>query len=642
MRTSEQIKLEIEEKLGFFPPFFQSALQNPIVLENLWQQTLVAYLNNPLSPLLKEKISAYLSRYCPVPYCLINHSCSLQPLGMNGTAVLQMLESRPPTQAEIDKHLVLLAGQSRNLTNLSQLDSAIEDSLLTCSIFIFLGFDHTGHYQYELRRILGTVNYQHIVTFVAYVKTCHIWMEAHPETSYRTDNRVQQYLGSLVKEEPRLMDFFDNYNEQVRHERQTQAERLAEMAERQRNHEAIKQSEDRFRNLVEQTNDWVWEIDNQGLFTYVNPQVYKLLGYHPDEVLGKTTCDFMMPDEAQRFIRLLDNFISKQEPFTNIEKILIHQKGYPLIFETSGSPIIDDQGVLQGYRGIARDITQRKKIEQNIYKAWLKEKELNELKSRFVSMTSHEFRTPLSTILSSTELLEHYGHKWNEEKKNQHLNKIKSAVQHLTQLLDDILLLNKVEAKELSFKPVLVDILPLCQELIEDLQLAVNNKHSLYFINHGSCSQGYLDEKLLRSILSNLLSNAIKYSPPNKPILLELNCKNSEVIFQVKDEGIGIPLEEQQQIFESFYRGTNVGTTPGTGLGLTIVKQCVDLHRGTITISSQAGVGTTFRVMLPLTIDNDSVPVTELLDPALLTIPIHSPDELKEHHAKFLDTNYSV
>jgi len=250
MRTGEKIKAEIEDKLGFFPPFFGPAEQNPQVLENLWQQTLGAYINNPLPPLFKEKLSAYLSRCCAVPYCMICHSCSLHALGMKAREVLEMLESPPPTENDIDEHLSVLALTPSVLTVWPS-NSALEESLLYCSIFISLEHDQAEHCRQELRRILGPSTYAHLVTFIAYVKTCHVWMEAHPEIAPEADKRVQDNLGALLEEEPGVADFFRNYWEKVKRERQSRAEQLAEFTERKRNEAALRQQIERERLVVE-------------------------------------------------------------------------------------------------------------------------------------------------------------------------------------------------------------------------------------------------------------------------------------------------------------------------------------------------------------------------------------------------------
>ena len=245
-------------------------------------------------------------------------------------------------------------------------------------------------------------------------------------------------------------------------------------------------------------------------------------------------------------------------------------------------------------------IIQRKQAEEEVCKALEQEKQLNELKSRFISMTSHEFRTPLSTILFSAELLENYGQKWSEEKKSEHLQRIQISVERMTQLLEDILLLGKAEAGKLEYKAEKLNLDKFCSDLVEELQLGIGNKHAITFIKQGQCTTTCMDEKLLRQILSNLLSNAIKYSPKGSTVGFEASCQNGEVIFQIRDQGIGIPLEDQQRLFESFHRANNVGTIPGTGLGLAIVKKSVDLHGGQITVDSKVGVGTTFTVRLPL------------------------------------------
>jgi signal transduction histidine kinase len=251
---------------------------------------------------------------------------------------------------------------------------------------------------------------------------------------------------------------------------------------------------------------------------------------------------------------------------------------------------------------IIRDITDRKRAEEDIRKALDKQQELSELKSRFVTMSSHEFRTPLTTILSSAELIEKYSEKLTEEKKIQHLHRIQSSVKHMTQLLNNVLLIGKAEAGKLEFRPAPIDLAQFCRDLVEELQLSSGNNHTIAFCSQGECTNACLDEKLLRYILSNLLSNAIKYSPAGGTVNFDLICQQGEVLFRVQDRGIGIPQADQAKLFDSFHRASNVGTISGTGLGLAIVKKSVHLHQGTITVHSEIGVGTTFTVTLPLNI----------------------------------------
>ncbi|MGL6338752.1 MAG: PAS domain-containing sensor histidine kinase, partial [Waterburya sp.] len=268
---------------------------------------------------------------------------------------------------------------------------------------------------------------------------------------------------------------------------------------------------------------------------------------------------------------------------------------------------------------IVRDITDRKQAEADIRRTLEQEKKLNELKSQFVTMASHEFRTPLASILSSAELLEHYSHKWSEDKKLSHLHRIQVSVKHMTDLLNDVLLLGKADAGKLELNPSPIDLVQFCQDLVEEIQLTTQTHQIILQIEKcpevdDSCVQQsgttknnystvYMDEKTLRHILNNLLSNAIKYSPDSEQVKFDLICQSQQAIFHIQDFGIGIPIEEKERLFDSFHRANNVGSIPGTGLGLPIVKRAVDLHGGKIAMKSQVNLGTTFTVTLPYLIN---------------------------------------
>jgi PAS domain S-box-containing protein len=370
---------------------------------------------------------------------------------------------------------------------------------------------------------------------------------------------------------------------------------------------ALRQSEEKFRNLVEQTNDWVWEIDCSGHFTYANPKVFDILGYRPEEVLGKTTFDFMPSDEANQFASLLSSFIAQQAPFSRLEKVLLHKSGHVVELETSGSPILDEEGRLQGYRGMARDITERKQADRKMHQALVRERELRELKSQFISMASHEFGAPLSTIILAAELLEHCSHHLPEVKRLERLKCIQTAAAEMKLMLEDILIIGQAEIGKVQPKPAALDLPTFCQNVVAQMQLHAGNRQTISFTSNCAENCVYLDEKLLRQVLINLLSNAMKYSPEGGTIQLRVSCQESKVLFQIQDEGIGIPVEDQPRLFESFHRAKNVGKIPGTGLGLAIVKQFVEAMAGEISVESCIGVGTTFKFSLPSTIESFGV-----------------------------------
>ncbi len=227
------------------------------------------------------------------------------------------------------------------------------------------------------------------------------------------------------------------------------------------------------------------------------------------------------------------------------------------------------------------------------------EKELVDLKLRFFSMVSHEFRTPLSIILGSAQMLAEPNPQMTSDRRHKNIHRIQSAAQLMTHYLTDMLTLTRAEAGNLEFNPQPLDVEAFCLNLVEDLQLSDANATELQFTSQGRCGMVSLDEKLLFSILSNLLLNAMKYSPKGSQIQLQLGTAAGGVVFQVSDRGIGITSTDQPNLYEPFFRGENATAIQGTGLGLVVVKRCVELHGGDITVKSEVGTGTTFWVWLP-------------------------------------------
>ncbi|WP_026733857.1 ATP-binding response regulator [Fischerella sp. PCC 9605] len=264
---------------------------------------------------------------------------------------------------------------------------------------------------------------------------------------------------------------------------------------------------------------------------------------------------------------------------------------------------ITNQSLLRAIRyAIERGeiLKQLRESEQRTREALLKEKELNELKSNFVAMVSHEFRNPMTTIRTSIDLLLYNNDKLTEERRATYFERMENAIKHMLQLLDEVLFLSKNEAGKFEYKPAPLNLVNFCRQVAESAQYSSDKQHTITFTSSGECLQVEMDEELLSCIFINLLSNAIKYSPPESNVNFELLCQEGMATFKIKDRGIGIPSKDQCHLFETFYRGSNVGKVQGTGLGLAIVKKCVELHRGQIQVESEVGVGTTVIVKLPL------------------------------------------
>lgn len=397
--------------------------------------------------------------------------------------------------------------------------------------------------------------------------------------------------------------------QQVQNYRTMRDRALAEVKERQRAEEALRSREEQLQAVLDAVPGFVSWIGSDLRYLGVNHHLATTFNLTTDAFIGQEV----------GFLELSPGFAEFMYQFFDSSSQAASQEVDMQVKGLFRNYLIAAQKYLQGTTAVfvGIDITERKQAEQEIRNALAKEKEFSELQSRFITMTSHEFRTPLTTILGSAELLEHYSHKWTEEKKLGHIHRIQGSVKHLVQVLEDVMLIGKAEAGKLEFKPAPLDLIQFCCNLVEELQLSAGSQPRIVFTHSGQESNwitaatpqelaGYgsllacMDEKLLRHILINLLSNAIKYSPQGGTVDFELAVEDGQAIFRVKDRGIGILPEDLQQLFEAFHRGNNVGNISGTGLGLAIVKRSVNLHGGWIAVESQVGVGSVFTVKLPL------------------------------------------
>lgn len=253
----------------------------------------------------------------------------------------------------------------------------------------------------------------------------------------------------------------------------------------------------------------------------------------------------------------------------------------------------------QTNQNLEEEMEQRKRAENEARVSLEREKELNELKSRFVTTASHEFRTPLSAILTSASLIARYHSAEDEAKRNKHVQTIKASVHALTRILNDFLSLDKLEKGKVESLPSRFSFLEFVDGVLEEIRELAKPGQSILHLHQGGRGDVLIDQNLLRSVLVNLLSNAIKYSAEGTEIRFSTRREANEIEIVVEDRGIGIPDSDQAHLFETFFRGRNAASIQGTGLGLNILKRCVDLMEGTVEFSSQEGRGSRFRVCFP-------------------------------------------
>jgi PAS domain S-box-containing protein len=364
---------------------------------------------------------------------------------------------------------------------------------------------------------------------------------------------------------------------------------------------ALAASKDYIDKIITSMTDVLLVTNKDGLIKTVNPATEILFGYRAEELIGKFISTVIPEEHLLHQVRE-QNLLDKAQKPEDLEVICQAKNQEKVILEFSCSPIQSDAKGLIDFVYIGRDITIRKRQEEELNLALQKERELKELRSRFFSMVAHEFGNPLNAILFSCELLTQYRESLTEEDERQYVGYIEESAKQMMELLNDVRFIGKADSGKLGNKPVPIDLISFCYHLVEGMKMTTSGKHEikLNIANNIKSENPLIDEKLLRHVLTNLLSNAIKYSPNGGTVNFDLILEEKDATFKIKDEGIGIPPENLDNLFQSFYRAKNVGEIPGTGLGLAIVKQCVELQGGTIEVQSELEKGTTFRVRLPL------------------------------------------
>lgn len=341
-------------------------------------------------------------------------------------------------------------------------------------------------------------------------------------------------------------------------------------------------------------------IDETGKYLYASPAAAKIFGLAATEIVGKTNPDLgFTPEIVEKFDKQIETVASTKVSIT--DELTLYGINGVADYEYTIGPLEDDS-LIEGNAVVVtfRDISKHKQIAIEINKALCKQRQLHQMKARLISIVSQEIRTPLANIFASADILTNYSQSWEEERRTKQLQNLQASVKYINQLFNDLILISEAEAGKLQVNPSILDIEQFCQKLVSQTRFREEKTPTINFSAKCEHTNVCLDRKLLRYILVNLLSNAINYSPNGGEIQFDLMTEGKEIILRIKDSGIGILPEEQAHIFEWFYRGSNVGKVEGIGLGLSVVKQCVELHKGNITIESEVEVGTTVTVTLPM------------------------------------------
>jgi len=469
----------------------------------------------------------------------------------------------------------------------------------------------------------------------------------HPDDKDRIDAEIQLALNGVKEYAPEFRVILpDNSIRFIKADSKTFMDEMGkpvrmlgtnrDITDRKQTEHELRESEERFSNIF-YSNPIAQSIISlvDGKILAVNEACCKMFGYEKDELINMMPSDlFLWNDNTDRERALRE--LKDKGSLRNIEEAARTKNGEVKIVLLSVVPIFwkdipctinstvditerkNSEVELNSYKNnleniveqrtkeletvnleLIAQIVQKHETEVLLAESLEKEKGLNQLKSRFLTTASHEFKTPLTTVLSSAELLQRYAEKWSPDKIHSHVERIKNSVEHLSKLVDDVLLFNRTETGKTVVKLEMVDMHELCLSLINDMKLNAQESHSFNFNYTSEKRVFYFDPKQMYLAIQNLLANAMKYSPNGGKIELNVSSDGADLILSVSDEGIGIAKDDINKLFEPFYRGSNCETIPGTGLGLSLLRQAIELHNGKISVDSELGKGTTFTIIIP-------------------------------------------
>ncbi|WP_119065298.1 PAS domain S-box protein [Aggregatilinea lenta] len=366
--------------------------------------------------------------------------------------------------------------------------------------------------------------------------------------------------------------------------------------------EQLQNAKERLEAILDNATEIIMLLRPDGTIEQANRMLSETFGIEEHACLGKSLGCIVSPAQAEKLADALHAVTTQMAP-QRLEMVIENQH---VTFEAEFtlSPIVKSGGRITGVVCNVHDITSHKEIERQLRQTIDSANQLNDMKSRFVSTVSHEFRTPLAVIQTALDLLGRYEDRLSAEQKVKEYSRIRTAIRNMVALLDNVLVFSRGEDGRVPVKPELIDLEAFCRDLIEELKHSSGETHHFVLDASGDCTTVAVDPRLVRHIVLNLLSNAVKYSSPGSTISIDLRCGRKDALISLTDQGIGIPPDDQKHLFEPFHRAGNAIEIKGTGLGLAIVKQSVDLHGGIIRCESTEGVGTTFHIRLPYLLDN--------------------------------------
>ena len=616
--TLKQIIAEIQERLGFCPSFFLATPESPEIIRGLWQQTRHAYLDNPIPPLLKEKLFAHLSRFCSVPYCMARHSAFLLGYGRRaGDAVYPLLSPEDvlglirqplPTPDELDAYLRTLRAAGP-LDDWPAAGGDLERSILSCTVPVFLGHSDQERCQQELRRTLGAVRSNHLLVLLAFIHSAHFWAETHPDLAFEPD------VERLLDDHPALAEWLRAYPTVVTDELEERAvgERTKLRVDRaklrrteeelRRMSKVLQESEARFRALIDSAADGIVTINELGIIESANPAAERQFGYSAQELIGRNVSILMPHPHRQlhdRYIRRYLNEGNARIIGIGRELVAVKRDGstFP-IHLTITELLVDGKRVFAGF---LRDLTEQRQLEEQ-YRHSQKLEALGTLTGGI----AHDFGNLLTGIIGCSNIaLRKVG---EESPAAVYITELSEAAKRGSGLIRQLLSFSrkqKAEFKPLDLGAVVKNAEPLLRRLLgDDIELQLDLADAGLMIT--------ADAGQLEQILVNLIVNARDAMPEGGRLAVwvghaDLGEREAKLhglksagrysTLSVTDDGVGMDPETKSRVFEPFF--TTKAPGRGTGLGLSTVYGITKQFGGSVEVQSDLGQGSVFTFYFPM------------------------------------------
>lgn len=606
-----RLHAEVRDRFGVLPNFFRLAPEDPHITENLWGFAKFGYLDNPLPSLFKERLFVYLSRFCEVRYCIARHIGFLAGLGRPSgdrlcppetvEQVIRLIRRELPRGDDLRPHLARLEESPAPLTTMPESDSPTEEAIFACATHVFLQTPQAARSLKSLRQVLDGATLQHLLVFLAFVRTAHFWTKVHPEL------RLEDDIGQLLEINEALAQCVVNDTEASACETtQGLLEELTELRhertlrhEIERANEALRQRQRQLYFVTDSAAVLIAQCDAAGRYKFVNRPYAARFGLDPRDVIGKHIADVVGEEAFAAF----GHYVRQVLEGTPVEfEVEIPYSGGKQFVRCAYTPERDDDGEVVGLVAAIIDITARKHAERERERLLAELQEHDRRKDEFLATLAHELRNPLAPLRNGLQVLRLAGP--NEDMAEQARQMMERQLGHMVHLVDDLLDLSRISRDKIELRKERIDLAKAVQQAVETSRPAIEQAGHELTID-ASPGPIYVDADVTRlaQVFSNLLNNAAKYTERGGRIRLSVRRDGTEAVVSVRDNGVGIPTPMLPKVFDIFTQvDRNLERSQGgLGIGLSIVKRLVEMHGGSVAANSDGhGMGSEFVVRLPV------------------------------------------